>query len=70
MKLLKIDGEYFNVDSIYRIVPIKGNYARLHFVADKRVDVTQETLNKILEFAGIEALEIETVSIPHDADGF
>jgi len=66
MKLIKIEGEYFNVNSIYRIVPIKGNYARLHFVADKRVDVTQETLNKILEFAGAESLEIEPISIPHD----
>lgn len=69
MKLVKIADEYFNVNSIYRIVPIKG-YARLHFVADKRVDVTQETLNKILEFAETEVIEIETVSIPHDVAGF
>ena len=51
MKLIKIGDEYFNVNAIYRIAPMQENITRLYFVADKRIDVTNETLEKILNFA-------------------
>jgi len=67
MKWIKIDGEYFNANSIHRIVPIKEGFARIHFIADKRIDVTQETLQQILDFTQSEAIEIEETKIPETA---
>jgi hypothetical protein len=64
MKLIKIGDEYFNVNAIYRIAPMQENITRLYFVADKRIDVTNETLEKILSFAEASSLEIEEVHAP------
>lgn len=60
MKFIKVDDELINLNSIWKITMDDEETARLHLIKEgDYILISKDTLDKYLQYAGYETLEIE-----------
>ena len=66
MKLLKIGEDFYNVNAIVRITPLKQGYFKIQLADGNSFPVTEHNLTNIISFISPEILETEKADVPHD----